>query len=853
MSDSMKSKPVPANYQRIEGSERFPASGERRVEGADPNQILPVLIRVKASAGQAGLDRIAEFVRANGLGLVKMSVEERSVVVWGTVAQMSEVFAVDICIYESPTDRYRGCEGHLHLPVGLAEIVEEVLGLIEREITAVEVAIGKALGLGGKEGSSDQPRIYDLIVPLSGPKGAVNPAEFSLVQQFDLGWLLDPGSQRMLDYMQASPVAFQTVRVMKVFTCGGTPETGIPVDTNPATAVGGTVWPAGAPSASIDWTVPFNALAELTSRNLVPFVVLSFFPDGIYNDTSYAGTSLLPMPIGPSNADGISASDWTAICTAWQSLVESFFTALIADSRFGATAIAQWWFEVWNEPDNPPFWGPDGGTDSLTYYQQLYQTTCTAVANAVTAKGYNIRLGGPTIMGPSVLGANTTIPGTMPTLMSDFIEFVTSGDLKCDFLSFHGKGEWDDCLNGSPVLKSALDCADQTASFAKTKGLTPITVVNDEADMRANFDVPFRPRMTEQFPAWLTAMMIAYDSFSSEYAPMRFISGSDNAELQLVGLTQQMAGDEPTFGAAAFGQQRSIMTASSTFSKGACPLDLLKIPVYNFYEVLRLLGDRHGTFLSGASNYYPHNSDLFHIITVAGTHIGSVFCAYPPDPPSGPKQGPWTLNYSIVGIPWRTINWYQFQIDGNYSNGFSTADGPASEPAVSFCNPDDRNHFPVTSLPLPLTAADVSAIRQAQELSAVTSKVGDVLSSGTFHATVKVPAYTTVVFWITENTGDVPDIPVWQATNPYWVDPVDYAGAASPSDVILSWQPNLDPTLYSYEVSRDEQTNVISPKPLRSALWVDTNPGSGSHTYWIQAFSASGVASGYSTPLTVNV
>jgi Glycosyl hydrolases family 39 len=859
MPDSMKPKPIPENYQRIEGSERRPASGERWVRRADPNQILPVIIRVKASAGQAGLDRIAEFARAKGLGLVKMSVEEHSVVVWGTVAQMSEVFAINVGIYQSPSGRYRGCDGHLHLPIGLAEIVEEVLGLIEREITAIENAIGKILGLGGQEGSGQHFKTYDLIVPLSGPKGAVNPAEFSLVQQFDVGWLLDPGCQRMLDYLQASPVAFQTVRVMKVFTCGGTPEIGLPVGDNPATTVGGTVWPAGVPSTSINWTVPLNALAELTSRNLIPFVVLSFFPDGVYNGTSYAGTSLLPMPIGPSSADGV--LDWTTILTNWQALVESFFTALIHDPRFGPAAIAQWWFEVWNEPDNPSFWGPDGGTGSLAYYQPLYQTTCAAVAASVTANGYKIHLGGPTIMGPDVVQGNTTIPGTTQNMMSDFIGFVTGYNfttgkttgtpLECDFLSFHGKGEWNDCLNGAPVLQSAVDCADQTASFAQKAGLTSVTVINDEADMRANYDVPFLPRMTEQYPTWLMAMMIAYDSFSSEYAPMRFMAGSDNAELQLVGQTQQMAGDAPSFSPAAYGQQRSIMTASSTFGSGACPLDLLKVPAYNFYEVLRLLGDQHGTFLSGASNYYPHNSDLFHIITVAATHIGSVFCVYPPSPPTGPNQGPWTLDYSIVGIPWSTINWYQFQIDGTLSNGFSAAGGPAAEPAVSFCNPGDSDPFPVTSLPLPLSASDVTAIRQAQEFSVVPAafQVGEPLPSGTFHATVKIPAYTTTVFWITQNTEDVPATPVWGTADPYTVDSVDYPG----SDVILQWQPDLDPMFYSYEVSRDEQTNVISPTPLRSAIFVDTNPGSGGHTYWLRAFSASGVPSAFSLPLAVSV
>jgi hypothetical protein len=853
MPNSMDPKPVPENYRRIEGSERHLARGHRWVREADSDQIVPVTIRVKASAGQSGLNRIVAFAREKGLGVAEVSVDERIVILWGTVAQVSEVFAIRICIYESPERMYRGCEGHLHLPAGLAEIVEDVLGLIESEIANIEQIIGKILGLGKQQGSGQHYKTFDLIVPLSGPKGAVNPAEFSLVQQFDVGWLLDPGCQRMLDNMQASPVAFQTVRVMKVFTSGGTPELGIPVGDNPSTVSGGTVWPGGAPSSSITFTTTLDALYELTSRGLIPFIVLSFFPDGVYNLTEYAGTSLLPMPTGPANEDGV--NDWSQILANWQTLVQAFFSALITDSRFGPAAIAQWWFEVWNEPDNPSFWGPDGGTGSLTYYQQLYQTTCAAVAATVTTAGYTIRLGGPTIMGPSVLGENTTFPGPLPTLMSGFIDFVTGNNLKCDFLSFHGKGEWDGCLNGAPVLQLAVNCADQTASSAQKAGLNSITIINDEADMRANYDVPFRPRMTEQFPAWLTAMMIAYDSFSSEYAPMRFMAGSDNAELQLVGQIQQAPGDAPTFAPAAFGQQRSIMTASSvkddsqtedfSWSSGACPLDLLKIPAYNFYEVLRLLGDQHGTFLTGASNYYPHNSDLFHMITVAATNIGSVFCVYPPNPPTGPSQGPWTLNYSIVGISWPTINWYQFQIDGTLSNGFKASGAAAAEPVATSCTPDV---LPVTSLPLPLASSVVSAVRQSQEFSVAASSVGEVLSGGKFSTVVKIPANTTIVFWLTENTADVPATPAWETADPYTVDTTDYGSA-----VILRWQPILDPTFYSYEVSRDDEKTVISPSPLRAALWVDTNPEAGPHTYWIRAFSASGVPSAYSLPLAVTV
>jgi hypothetical protein len=75
-------------------------------------------------------------------------------------------------------------------------------------------------------------KVEDLIVPPGGPTGSVNSSEFSMTQIWDIGWLLDPGCQRLLDNLAASPGAFQTVRVMKVFTTGGTPEVGAAVGTN---------------------------------------------------------------------------------------------------------------------------------------------------------------------------------------------------------------------------------------------------------------------------------------------------------------------------------------------------------------------------------------------------------------------------------------------------------------------------------------------------------------------------------------------------------------------------------------------------------------------------------------------
>ena len=316
-------------------------------------------------------------------------------------------------------------------------------------------------------------------------------------------------------------------------------------------------------------------------------------------------------------------------------------------------------------------------------YFSLYKAT----SDAVTAKGYNIRVGGPAILGPNI-----------NSYMQPFTNFlVQNPTVKCDFLSFHGKGDWSKDPNAVPNLPAVVNYADQTAQIAMANAnpgrFTGVTIVNDEADMRAAFGVPFRPRMTEQFPAWLTALMITHDALSSQYSPQgfRFMMGSDNANLQLV--------------SKAFDETRSIMTAASEWTSVAgsqLATDLLKLPVYGFYELLRLLGDHHGTFISGAQNYYPNNSDLFHAITVAATNIGSVFCVYP----NGNSNNPWDLNYSIVGISWHQVNVARFQIDHVRSNSYTQANGP-----------------PVSGHSLPFPVGNAGPIRSAQEIGLGTNDI----------------------------------------------------------------------------------------------------------------------------------
>lgn len=159
--------PAPQGYRRLEGTERQPARGARLIGPADPNETLSVTIRVRRradapplpdeehwaatpaerrtyisrrdfaksyGAAQADLDRVAQFARSKGLMVTESNEARRTVVVSGTVKQMSDAFAVELGHYETPTETYRGRVGHVNMPADVADIVEGVFGLDNRRM-----------------------------------------------------------------------------------------------------------------------------------------------------------------------------------------------------------------------------------------------------------------------------------------------------------------------------------------------------------------------------------------------------------------------------------------------------------------------------------------------------------------------------------------------------------------------------------------------------------------------------------------------------------------------------------------------------------------------------------------------
>ncbi|MBV9275400.1 MAG: S8/S53 family peptidase [Verrucomicrobia bacterium] len=192
---------VPTDYRALEGSERKKRAGARRVAAAEPNEIFTVSVRVRRrpdapqlpdllalslaplgerkylsredfakeyGASQNDLDAIEEFARANGLEVVEASVPRRTVVLKGTVAQMSKAFAVDLAMYETAEEKYRGREGAIYVPANIAEIVEGIFGLDNRKMARPMITRSKKTVTQAAPGQSIMPMTPPQVAQLYG-------------------------------------------------------------------------------------------------------------------------------------------------------------------------------------------------------------------------------------------------------------------------------------------------------------------------------------------------------------------------------------------------------------------------------------------------------------------------------------------------------------------------------------------------------------------------------------------------------------------------------------------------------------------------------------------------------------
>ncbi|HWY56101.1 MAG TPA: hypothetical protein VNZ03_16665 [Terriglobales bacterium] len=142
----------------------------------------------------------------------------------------------------------------------------------------------------------------------------------------------------------------------------------------------------------------------LLANHVKPFVELSFMPQKL------AAQNLLHVFWYRPNISP--PKDWDK----WNDLIAAFTKHLI--DRYGIDEVAQWYFEVWNEP-NLDFWG---GEPKQATYWELYDHT----ARTIKSVNQRLRVGGPA--------------SAQAAWVDTFIKHCAENKVPMDFVSTHVYG-----------------------------------------------------------------------------------------------------------------------------------------------------------------------------------------------------------------------------------------------------------------------------------------------------------------------------------------------------------------------------------------------------------------------------
>ncbi len=150
-----------------------------------------------------------------------------------------------------------------------------------------------------------------------------------------------------------------------------------------------------------NWSYVDRIYDALLANGIRPFVEISFMPKQLAARPDLMGFWYLPIVSPPGDY------------AKWDALVTAFARHLV--DRYGIDEVAEWYFEVWNEP-NGGFW--TGRPAEKTYFE-LYDHT----ARALKAVNTRLRVGGPATAEAAWVG--------------DMIAHAVRDNVPLDFVSTH--------------------------------------------------------------------------------------------------------------------------------------------------------------------------------------------------------------------------------------------------------------------------------------------------------------------------------------------------------------------------------------------------------------------------------
>ena len=193
-----------------------------------------------------------------------------------------------------------------------------------------------------------------------------------------------------------------------------------------------------------DWSYVDQIYDGLLDNGVRPYVEISFMPKGLAARLDYQSFWYHPIVSPPGDY------------AKWDALIAAFAQHLTA--RYGTSEVAQWYFEVWNEP-NLDFWA---GQPKEQSYFELYDHT----ARALKGVSPRLRVGGPATAQAAWVG--------------DMIAHAAENRVPLDFVSTHVYGN-----------DSAVDVFHDSRTMAPYQMVCPaVEKVHREIEHSARKNVP---------------------------------------------------------------------------------------------------------------------------------------------------------------------------------------------------------------------------------------------------------------------------------------------------------------------------------------------------------------------------
>lgn len=199
-----------------------------------------------------------------------------------------------------------------------------------------------------------------------------------------------------------------------------------------------------------NWTITDSIFDTYISRGMRPIAEIGFMPEAL---------SKHPQPYRhywkPGQPYDQVFTGWSYPPTdyaKWGELVYQWVTHCV--KRYGYTAVAGWYWEVWNEP-NIGYWK---GTPEE--YNMLYDFAADAVKRACPAA----RIGGPTSTGPGWDKAYTFLQNFLTHCATGTNYATGKTGAPLDYISFHAKGS-PKVVNGHVQMNMVSQLKDIAKGF----------------------------------------------------------------------------------------------------------------------------------------------------------------------------------------------------------------------------------------------------------------------------------------------------------------------------------------------------------------------------------------------------